>query len=176
MGRLPHYYIRSGAFIPDDDRYRYDLLRMWREDDKHLLWIMLNPSTADATKDDATIRKCVGFTERLGYSALYVVNLFAYRSRHPGELLSVRDPIGPRCDEWIEVRAQTQGCAWRVIAAWGSLDFCPRFRDRAARVLQLLDGHKVMCLGTSKSGDPRHPSRIGYDTPLEPFTLGRKSV
>jgi hypothetical protein len=161
------------AVISECERYRYDLYRRWRTGEGYILWVMLNPSTADGKRDDATIRKCRGFTTRLGYGAMHVVNLFAFRSTMPGTLLSKSDPVGDHNDYHISLNSHRRPTCRLIIAAWGSLDFIPKknpLRDRVARVMELL-GPGVQCLGTSKSGDPRHPSRIGYDTPLVPFTL-----
>jgi hypothetical protein len=74
------------AEISEDGKYRYALMRMW--DDKPLMmFCMLNPSTADATKDDPTIRRCIGFAKDRGYGGIYVVNLMAYRATDPAECL-----------------------------------------------------------------------------------------
>ena len=160
------------AVLSECLRYRYDLYRRWRTGEGYILWVMLNPSTADGKKDDATIRKCRGFTTQLGYGAMHVVNLFAFRSTMPGELLSQPDPVGEHNDYHISLNSHRRPTCKLIIAAWGSLDFIPKkspLRARVVRVMELI-GPNVQCLGVSKNGDPRHPSRIGYDTPLVPFT------
>ena len=75
-----------GAVVSDDGLYRYILTRTWDRSLPALVFCMLNPSTADATVDDPTIRKCIGFAQRLGYGGIIVVNLFAYRATKPREL------------------------------------------------------------------------------------------
>jgi hypothetical protein len=165
-------YKVAEAVLSECMTYRYDLYRRWRTGEGYVLWVMLNPSTADGRKDDATIRKCRGFTTRLGYGAMHVVNLFAFRSTMPGELLSQSDPVGDHNDYHISLNSHRRPTCRLIIAAWGSLNFIPKaspLRGRVPRVLAMLAN--VHCLGTSKSGDPRHPSRIGYATPLVPFTL-----
>jgi hypothetical protein len=137
---------------------------------------MLNPSTADGDTDDATIRKCIAFTNRLGYCSLYVVNLFAWRTARPEELLFVSDPVGPLNDFYLGARAGSDCCAPEIIAAWGSLDFCrarPTLLQRVPQVMRELGvlPRRVMCLGTTKNGDPRHPYRLHYAAELQPFTL-----
>lgn len=168
-------YIANDAVISECQRYRYTLYRAWGSEQAYLLWVMLNPSTADATRDDATVRKRVGFTARRGFSSLYIVNLFAWRTRHPGELLSAGDPVGPLNNFYLGAHAGSPFCKG-IVVAWGSLDFMRRSRvyDRAAQVVDLLRilPQPIACLGKSKSGDPRHPSRIGYDTPLLNFIRG----
>lgn len=120
---------------------------------------MLNPSTADADVDDATIRKCIGFSDRWGYKGIDVINLFALRSTDPKELYTSLDPIGPRNPEFMRKLIPE---AALVVAAWGNHgafvgqgDFVRRDTERP-----------IYCLGTTAGGEPRHPGRIGYDTPL----------
>lgn len=158
--------ITRAAMLSDDKRYRYWLRRTWREQPGYLLWIMLNPSTADAIGDDHTIRKCMGFARRWGYGSMMVVNLYAYRVTDPTLLESWDTPdpmVGPENDEWIkELAAKATG----IVAGWG--DSGPNgLRERAAYVADLLPAVEVACLGRTRQGMPRHPSRPGYATPLE---------
>jgi hypothetical protein len=155
-----------GAVIDDTGDYRYALWRAWDANLPWLLWVMLNPSKADALKDDLTICKCVGFSKLWGYGGLYVVNLFALRSTDPKALYSAADPVGPRNDEYIrEAADECEGavCAW---GAHGAL------RDRNAHVKYLVRQFvrgPVWCLGLTKEGEPRHPGRLGYSTARVPF-------
>ena len=88
--------VQKDAIISKDCLYRYSLGRTWDASKERVLFIMLNPSTADAIKDDATIKKCVGFAQRWGYGGITVGNLFALRSRDPNGLLGPHDPVGPK--------------------------------------------------------------------------------
>ena len=111
---------------------------------------MLNPSTADARRDDPTIRRCMGFARLWGYSVLEVRNLFAWRATDPRELLTAPDPTGgPRGDRELQAVAKAD----LVIAAWGAR--VPFARDREA--LALLGGCDLKCLGRTRNGQPRHP-------------------
>jgi len=96
--------------------YRYWLTRTWDESRSAVCWLMLNPSTADATRDDPTIRRCIGIARRWGHGGIVAVNLFALRATDPAELVRAVDPVGPEND--AAVRSHTAGL--RVIAAWGS--------------------------------------------------------
>lgn len=146
------------AVLSPDGLYRYALEREWPRtlldrDLGRVLFVMLNPSTADGLRDDPTVRRCVDFAQRWGYSSLTVVNLFAWRATDPRELALVPDPVGPDNDAWIRARATV---ADRVVAAWGARgDLLAR--DRV--VLELLRGlgHDVRCLGVTRAGMPRHP-------------------
>ena len=129
-------------------KYRYWLYRRWR-DGPELVVIGLNPSTADAQTDDPTLRRIMCFTHEWGFSAVTVINLFAWRSRFPKELGVVTDPVGPRNDYWI--RRLARGRA-PVVAAWGNGG---RLLQRNQQVLSSIP--EIYCLGTTRLGHPRHP-------------------
>jgi hypothetical protein len=160
----------SGAIFSEDRAYRYRLTRTWGSSGTHVTWIMLNPSTADAMTDDPTIRRCTAFTRAWGFDGLIVVNLFAYRATDPSGLAG-GDPVGPDNDRFIREAIH----AWsEVVAAWGATTIPGKPRlvtDRAAQVTATLTaaGYQLGCLGTTKSGQPRHPLFVSADTPLTPW-------
>ena len=148
--------------------YRYQLYRRepiqipgaWTQSAETLAFVMLNPSTANATRDDPTIRRCRGFATRFGARHLYVVNLFAYRATDPKALIDAYrkglDIIGPRNDQYLSRVSQV---ADMVIAAWGT--GLPRALEWKAthireRLRTQLPG-KTYHLGLTKHGQPRHP-------------------
>ncbi len=159
-----------------DRRYRWSLRRAWPPAGPHpgpsLTFVMLNPSTAGATRDDASIRRCRGFAEREGCSSFEVVNLFALVSTDPRGLLADPDPVGFACDQAI-VSACTGRDDRTVVVAWGANAGHPRLRPRALQVLELLDGHQVPCqvLGITADGHPAHPLRLSRNAPLRPRIL-----
>ncbi len=158
----------SSAEISLCGTYRYRLTRTWAEGGKRVLFVMLNPSTADAEADDPTIRRCVRFALREGGDALEVVNLFAFRSTHPRDLLTAEDPVGPNNDA---ILAEALAAADLVIAGWGvALESTPRGRELlAARrpvLRRLLQGVEVHALGLAASGAPRHPLYLRNEAPL----------
>lgn len=158
---------RSGAVVSACGRYRYHLWRQWAEGPA-ALWVMLNPSTADASADDPTIRKCVGFARRWGCGRIDVVNLFALRATDPHELTRVQDPVGPRNAAALRDVLRGRGESL-LIAAWGAGS---RVRGKAleSRARRFRDevGHlRFFCLGTTKGGQPRHPLMPAYSTPLQ---------
>jgi hypothetical protein len=126
---------------------------------------MLNPSTADAEKDDPTIRKVVGFSKRWGAGGLVVVNLFAYRSTDPKKLLKHYDPVGPGNDAAIERWSKGR----RVIAAWGANARVIGERDQWVQDMALFDVPLVECLKLSSDGYPWHPLYVPYDTEPIPY-------
>lgn len=146
-----------------DGDYRYAL---WRGDAPYVLWVMLNPSTADAQTDDPTIRKCMKYARAWGYGGIVVVNLFAYRATDPDELVKVEDPVGRDNDQHILAMArsvkQSQLEGKRidpplVMCAWGAK--VPReHHARPARVLELLAPFASPgVLQVNNDGSPKHP-------------------
>jgi hypothetical protein len=159
MSLLPEVY---GGDAIIEDQYRYLLRRWWGPDEKVLLWILLNPSTADGLTSDATLRRCMDFTHREGYHRLAVVNLYAWRSPDPKELRQVRDPIGPLNDHYI---AQAGHCADKIIIGWGNNSF----HGRDHEVLDLLGRSHIWTFGLTNKGQPRHPFYLKRDEPLIPL-------
>lgn len=168
--------IRRYAHLSLDQKYRYVLERTWgAPGDDLALFIMLNPSTADAIRDDATIRRCMGFARRWHLNGIRVVNLYAYRATSPQALEAVADPEGVIAND-SAIRRSVLGCR-RIVCAWGAWPGPHTGRPR--RVWDLL----VEALGPSpvapipealrltKAGHPCHPVRLPYDLRPVPFTV-----
>ena len=155
----------GAAWFSDDRRYRYLLTRWWSDAPEAMTWIMLNPSTADASADDPTIRRCIRFARREGCGSIRVVNLFALRATHPRELsLPGRDPVGPDNDRILAEHAQ----AHLVVAAWGAGGALNgRAREVGSRLTTA--GVRLMCFGVTRDGHPRHPLYVRSDAPLVPW-------
>lgn len=159
----------SDAIISPDGLYRYRLTRAWGSAPP-LVFIMLNPSTADASIDDPTIRRCVGFAKREGAGGILVVNLFAWRSTDPEALAKASDPVGPHNDNHIRLACRSGG---KVIAAWGS-SCPPKLRRRASDVQRLASGiTSLFALALTEDGSPRHPLYLPAISPLLPFGVDR---
>lgn len=158
--------IVKAAKISECKAYRYALSRIWDNRKPALLFIMLNPSKADHRKDDNTIRRLYTFSDNNGCGGFHVVNLFAFRSTNPKDLVSIPDPIGSENNEWIQSSLEN---ANKVVCAWGVNGF---LFDRDTQVLELLSGVDLYCLGTTKKGLPRHPLMVASKTPLIPFNRG----
>lgn len=156
----------GAATISEDGLYRYSLTREF----PHLLgcgtctFVMLNPSRADADQDDPTIRRCIGFAQRLGYNRLHVVNLYAYRATDPFQLWEVDDPVGPLNDNVLRLAIWDTDL---LIAAWGA----HAKSDRVAEVRRMAMGgngrYPFLCLGKTKDGAPRHPLYLPADAELQ---------
>ena len=153
--------MKRSAVISECGFYRYELRRVWDDDKPWVLFICLNPSTADHEQEDNTSRVCINYAKRWGYGGLVIANLFAYRSTDPENLYKVDDPIGPENDIHLK-RLSTQ--AIETICAWSD-DGGHMGRDMS--VLTLLKSPK--CLTMLKSGRPGHPLYKSKD--LKPIPL-----
>lgn len=158
--------MKRSAVISGCGTYRYSLTREWKRDDNTsrflgCVFVMLNPSTADAKVDDPTIRRCIAFANREGYDRLTVVNLCAYRATNPKDLpTDARVAEGP--ENYRHVRDAVLN-AGLVVCAWGANARPDRLRPELYR-----EG-SVWCLGKTKDGHPRHPLYVRADQPLERF-------
>jgi hypothetical protein len=129
-------------------RYRFALWRRWAEGPQ-VLFVMLNPSTADEDHDDPTIRRCIGFARSWGFAALAVGNLFAWRCSSPADLRSCPRPVGGSNDKWL---LRLQASSAMTVAAWGNHG---RLLGRSETVRALLSGMHRLSL--TRPGEPRHP-------------------
>lgn len=145
-------FLSATADIRGD--YRYTLTRVWDRARPMITYMLLNPSTADATELDPTLRRCVGFADREGFGGMLILNLYAFRTKDPEVMLAAVDPVGPENDRVLAAASGT------VVAGWGA-DARPA---RVARALELLPA--LHSLGVTKDGHPRHPLYVHGRTPL----------
>lgn len=151
--------IRSAVFSPDRV-YRYELWRQWGES-PIVAFIGLNPSTADETVDDPTIRRCIGFAKSWGCGGLVMLNLFAYRATDPRQLLIAEDPVGPDNDAHLKSAVARSDM---TVAAWGVHG---KLQNRGWHVVGMLgEGAHLQALGLTKDGYPRHPLYLPSATEL----------
>lgn len=151
--------LTGSAEFSDCGRYRYLLTRRWAPGPE-MLFVMLNPSTADAARDDPTIARCTRRAREMGFGGLSVANLFAWRSTDPWQLRTVPDPVGPANDSTLREAADRSAM---VVCAWGAGG---ALFGRAGVVVALLrfGDRPLFHLGLTACGEPRHPLRIGYRT------------
>ena len=152
---------RNGAALSPCRRYRYALWRTWDETLPRVMFVGLNPSTADETVDDPTLRRTMEFARRWGYGGVGNGNLFAYRATAPRDMMAADDPVGPENDEWL---TRLAGEAGLVVAAWGNDGV---FLQRSAAVRSLLS--RLHCLKVNASGEPAHPLYQRADTRPRPL-------
>ena len=152
------------AHFSDDEKYRYLLGRHISDSPRRVLFIMLNPATADANKNDPTIRRCIGFANRWGFGTLEVVNLFAFRTSYVSELRKANDPVGAENDKWIY---DAMKAADKVILAWGNHG---SYKGRSSEIKQMaLEAAHPYHLGLNKTGEPKHPLYLPSRTIPQPL-------
>lgn len=157
--------LAAAVFDSPARTYRYLLTRIWDPSVKPVVFLMLNPSTADALEDDPTIRRCTSFAKREQSGGLVVVNLFGLRSTDPRALLHHHDPVGRHNDAFVR---QATSRASTVIAAWGAAGVTG---GRSQEVTDALTarGVRLHCLGRTSTGQPRHPLYLPGAAVLEPY-------
>lgn len=158
--------IKRAAHISKCGRYRFKLTRVWQDNKPLLVTCMLNPSTADAERDDPTIRTLTGFGKAWGYGGLMVVNLFALRTPSPQALLATPfdERKGLKTDNAVHVSdalAYARHTTGKALAAWGNVH--PHLINDANYALHLAHQHYVnlICLGITANGFPKHPMARG---------------
>lgn len=174
--------VDRSAEISDCQQYRWWLRRSWTNWDKNGIavpgkgvccFVMLNPSTADATIDDPTIRRCVGFAKTWGYTILSVRNLFAFRATNPAELLFTENPTGGERGDLELLAACTADI---TVVAWGAGVVGNRDKVALALFAKHFPRHPLYCLGTTKNGYPRHPLYVRADQQLVRFNAPNKET
>ena len=141
--------MKNTAQLSDCRTWRYALWRTWDESLPRVMFIGLNPSTADETHDDPTLVRCMGFARSWGFGGVCTANLFAFRATDPADMMAAADPVGPDNDEWLRRLA---GEAGLVIAAWGNGG---GFMGRSAQVRAWFP--ELHALKVNATGEPAHP-------------------
>ena len=154
-------FIYKNATFSSCRTYRYSLSRVWDKKKKYVLFIGLNPSTANEEADDPTIRRCVNYAKDWGYGGFMMVNLFAYRTTLPSNLKKVKYPVGSKNDKYIVILSKKADI---TVAAWGNNG---NLYSREKHVLHLVPS--LMCLKINKSGQPAHPLYLKKGLKLTKF-------
>lgn len=143
--------LHRSAVFDHTKKYRYLLKRWWGEKSNRVVFILLNPSTADETQDDPTIRRCMGFASYWGYTSADILNIFALRSTDPAALYSTNSPIGASNDAWIDSMTMD---AKLVVAAWGNHGL---HLQRGSTVRFMIRERRLACFGLTRTKEPKHP-------------------
>lgn len=160
-------YVVKSAVISKCGLYRYRLTRNWGPAPM-LPFVMLNPSTADADIDDPTIRRCIGFAKREGAGGIVVSNVYGFRATSPAYMRDAYDPHGPLNESYLQQLAmESLASRMPIVCAWGT-----HGNPGAEQALSLFEdeGVRLVCLGKTADGHPRHPLYVKGDQPLVPFS------
>jgi hypothetical protein len=129
----------------------------------YVAWIGLNPSRADESRLDPTLWRVRAYTNRFGFRAFKMLNLFAYRATDPRALRKAADPVGPENDDRL---LEVCRAAALVVCCWGADG---EYRGRDRQVIELLRGIPLRALALTKMGHPRHPLYLKGTCRLIPF-------
>lgn len=183
---MSNLFNTDGAEISEDGKYRWRLWRVWDQALPRVLWIMLNPSTADATENDPTLKRCISFSEKFGFGSLEVVNLCPERSPDPDDVDWISYKHG--CVAWhrnIQAWSEaTRECSRMkasssieisIIAGWGEgpKKFCQGLNQRPMEVLPKAAINyfgSIDCLHVTKKGHPGHPLYLPASSELVPYS------
>lgn len=159
----------TGATFSECRSWRYKLWRVWDKEKPNLVVIGLNPSTADETLNDPTIRRCIGFAKSMYFGGYVMLNLFAFRATDPKVMKSYTKPVGK--DNDLVIRSECNDAiakGGKIVAAWGTHG---SYLNRDKEVMKLLkdDGLKVYCFGVTKDGYPKHPLYLKSDCVPVPY-------
>lgn len=154
----------SGAIFNEDRTHRYTLWRRFKPGAKlenMIAFICLNPSTADETKNDPTVTRCINRAKEYGYDGFIMLNAFSYRATDPNEMKAQGvnasgDPENMTAILWTAKRVGMTVCGWS--------NHC-QFRNRSRDLRHMLIKHAIPAhhLSLNKTGEPKHPLYIGYD-------------
>ena len=153
--RLGHDW--SWAELSECGKYRYAIGRRWLATKPMILWIMLNPSTADHNHEDPTIRRVIDYSQRWGFGAMVVCNLWPMRTAYPWILfdMPLKDALGPDGVNDRHIRFFADH-AEKIICAWGANG---QKLGQGERVRQMLNGEglELNSLRMTKTEQPSHP-------------------
>ena len=140
--------METHAELSNCRKYRYALWRTWDKSKDKVMFIGLNPSTADEVEDDRTISRCISYAKQWSYGGIIMANLFAFRTSSPAEMMASSDPVGPENDRWLRTLASE---APMIVAMWGNSG---TFRNRALEVTKIFP--ELKCLRVTGAGQPHH--------------------
>lgn len=157
--------VDSTAMFSECGKYRYTLSRRWLTGEGTVLFVLLNPSTADQVRNDPTVERCERRARRMGFNEMIVANLFAFRSTKPKYMLAAEDPVGPENDKAI---VDAAWASHKIVCGWGEHG---RHLGRSEAVRKLLSSFELTALKVNESGEPCHPLSLTYE--LEPVKYER---
>lgn len=157
----------AGAKFDESGTHRYQLWRIWNSSKPLVLFIMLNPSTADASKNDPTVRRLIRFAMDHGYGGFYVGNLFSYISPYPTDLLHL-NPLDYQCSANDKILADMAEKTKDVVFAWGNNAAIGWFKDRNDAIVKKFPN--ALCFELSSIGMPKHPLYLSSTCQLKSYS------
>lgn len=149
----------NGAIFSDDRKDRYALWRIWDKSKSFIMFIGLNPSTANEHKNDPTLTRVIKFANNWGYGGVYMMNLFSFVTAYPEEL-QINEDLLEKNNQWLNTISIK--CD-KIIFAWGS------FKQAEERSKYILERFKGFALEINKDGSPKHPLYVKSN--IEPVKM-----
>ncbi|MBU0467052.1 MAG: DUF1643 domain-containing protein [Nanoarchaeota archaeon] len=156
--------VYSEALFSECEKYRYKLKRKWDNNLPQIMFIGLNPSTADEIKNDPTVSRMINYAKQWGYGSVSVCNVFAFRATFPKDLKNTKELVGRENDKSITEEAQSSE---KIVIAWGNHAL---FMNRNIEMMSLLHKHELFCIGVNKNGEPKHVLYLKKDLSPELFS------
>tara|TARA_B100000686_G_C16802696_1_gene987323 strand:+ start:3537 stop:3995 length:459 start_codon:yes stop_codon:yes gene_type:complete len=147
--------MRKKALLSRDKKYRYSLTRIWDDSQKKILFIMLNPSSADSQNDDPTIRRLISFTKKWGFGGFWVCNLYPYRTSSIKELYKSLSSMQNKNKIQIKNHILKTNL---IVYAWGNTEKEPNWLKKNVK--------KPFCIDKNINGSPKHPLYISSNKKL----------
>lgn len=155
--------MKNTAKLSECRKYRFALWRTWDESKPYVMFVGLNPSTADEKTDDPTLTRCINYAKLWGFGGVCMANIFAYRATEPNNMKAAMDPVGAENNDWLKKLSRDAGM---VVAAWGNDG---SYLGRSGQVKKLLPN--LHCLKLNKSGEPAHPLYQKADIKPVPMSI-----
>jgi len=155
--------LKNTAKLSECRKYRFALWRTWDDSKPYVMFVGLNPSTADENIDDPTLTRCINYAKIWGFGGVCMANIFAFRATQPAVMKAAKDPVGPKNNEWLKALASDAGL---IIAAWGNDG---SYLMRSQEIRELLPN--IHCLKMNKSGEPAHPLYQKADLQPVPMSI-----
>jgi hypothetical protein len=153
--------LKKTAEFSECTKYRFALWRTWNDSKPYVMFVGLNPSTANEATDDPTLTRCINYAKSWGFGGVCMANIFAYSATKPSDMKAAKDPVGSGNNEWLQRLSNEAGM---VVAAWGNNG---SFLGRSKQVKELPPN--LHCLKLNNSGEPAHPL---YQKPdIEPVLI-----
>lgn len=167
MIRLPDE-LRSSAEFSDGRIFRQKLMRDWTAEGQQtrtILWLGMNPSTADLNFNDPSCHREFLFSRQWGYTRYLKGNILDYRATHPRDI--PRDLGAARTQRNLEAIREMAAEAESVVIAHGNMlkRHQPAIDDVLGVVAQ--SGAPLFCLGLTGKGFPRHVLPVPANVQLQ---------
>lgn len=170
--RLALHNVRASADVTPCGRWRRSLVRDWTlegETPRTILWIGMNPSTADALSDDPTCAREQGFSRLWGFTRYLKGNVMDWRATFPTDV--PLDPTLASTETNHTTIAQMAQEASLIVAAWGKLPKSLVHLARPAAEVLYRSNTPIVCLGRNGDGSPKHPLYLKKTTATQPFPI-----